>query len=147
MLEKRRSVRNLVINPKLQREYAIFVVFVAIMMAALCGFTIWATVNSVLVAEYSPVGQERHLIVFDQVNGLLIFRLIIIFVIGIVLVYGLSLWYMHRVVGPIYRTHSILKQIAAGETPQKIVAFRKNDYFKEILPDLNKVIEIVRSKK
>ena len=141
---KRRSIRNILINPKMQIQYAIFMVFLSMIFAAIIGLTIWFTVNNVLVAEYSPAGQERHLIVFEQVYQLLFVRLVAVFIMGILLTYFLSIWYMHRVAGPIYRTHQILKQIVSGQIPGRLVEFRKNDYFKEILPDLNRVIEILR---
>jgi sensor histidine kinase YesM len=134
----------MMINPRLQREYAVFIIFISALFAAIIGVTIWYTVNHVLVAEYSPEGQQRHLIVFEQVYQLLFMRLVGVFLMGIILTYGLSIWYMHRVAGPIYRTHQILKQIVSGQLPPRLVEFRKNDYFKEILPDLNRVIELLR---
>jgi len=144
---KKRSFRNFLINPHLQRQYALYVTGLMLFFAILIGFTVWLTVKGVLVAEYSPLGQERHLVVFDEIYKQLTVRVSILFAAAVIITYITSIWFMHRVAGPIYRTHQVLKQIIKGEIPPRMVEFRKNDYFKEILPDLNRVVEIVRKQK
>ena len=60
---------------------------------------------------------------------------IIIFLISV-----LSIFWSHRIAGPLYRMRIILKDICEGKKVKE-VRFRKSDEFKELAEDLNKLVE------
>ena len=61
----------------------------------------------------------------------------------VILNLGAFIWsvlFLRSVAGPVKKIQIVLRQIAAGDIPAKEIKFRKNDFFKEILPDLNSAI-------
>ncbi|MDY0359947.1 MAG: hypothetical protein RBR08_00685 [Desulforegulaceae bacterium] len=78
----------------------------------------------------------------------LIVKTMIIFL--IVLNLGVFIWsvlFLRSVAGPVKKIQIILKNIADGNVLEEEVKFRKNDFFTEILPDLNAAIKKINSYK
>lgn len=68
----------------------------------------------------------------------------------IVLNLGVFIWsvlFLRSVAGPVKKIQIILENIADGNVLEEEVKFRKNDFFTEILPDLNAAIKKINSYK
>lgn len=55
-----------------------------------------------------------------------------------------SLIFTHRVAGPIYRIRTVLHEMAQRNLPRSPVTLRPKDYFKDVVGELNAVIDAFR---
>jgi methyl-accepting chemotaxis protein len=139
----RRSVRNVLINRALQREFT--VAMIAIMMSAgsIVGVMIHFTLAGITEGSPSTISRlalERMLL---DVNSQLILGTILVIFITVILTGLFGIFFLHRVAGPVYRFRQVLKQIAAGQMPRQ-VKLRDKDFFKETAAELNHVIDVLK---
>jgi nitrogen fixation/metabolism regulation signal transduction histidine kinase len=71
--------------------------------------------------------------------------LVVLQVILLSLTFLISIFMSHRIAGPLYKLRMFLHQAAAGKMDQKL-AFRKNDYFQDLVPAYNELLETVHTK-
>ena len=140
----RRSVRNVLINRPLQREFTL--VMLMIMMAA--AFAIGVTVHFTLQAltEDAPPTISRMALeqmVLDANSQLMVISILIVFL-AVVVTGFFAIFFLHRVAGPVHRFRQVLKRMGSGEIPASDVHLRKRDFFKETADELNKVIHLLR---
>jgi len=54
--------------------------------------------------------------------------------------FGLGVYYLHRIAGPIYRIEKTVREMAEGKKVEPI-RLRKKDFFKSLAEAVNKLIE------
>lgn len=55
-----------------------------------------------------------------------------------------SVFFLRSIAGPVKKIQLVLRDISEGKLPEKHVAFRTNDFFQELLPDLNAALDKIK---
>lgn len=89
-----------------------------------------------MIAKYIPNANEDMRLALLVVLGL--------WHIGITsLVFIVSIFFSHKIAGPIYKTRKYLELVRQGGFPGRLF-FRKGDYFPELADDFNSTMEAVQ---
>src|SRR3972149_431841 len=113
-----RSIKNVLINKPLQREFTIVMILIMMTAGLMVAFTInQSLLNMVQEVPHSITTSKLEAMVLDVRLDLVVKSLVIIFL--AVMVTGfLGVLFLHRVAGPVFRFGMILKKIAAGQVPE-----------------------------
>lgn len=139
--------RTYLINKRIQFGYAGLVIWLMLNMALVVGAaTYFTTLDTIL--EQMELAQGGAFNVYDvvsRINGILVYRLGIMFL-ALVAVSGLlEIFFLHRIVGPIFAIEKRLQEVVEGRAFQTIV-LRKKDYFQGLADVVNDVMESRREK-
>jgi len=75
----------------------------------------------------------------------LLWLLVSMQVILISFTFFISIFMSHKIAGPLYKLSKLLREAAAGNLEQRLV-FRKSDYFQELAPDYNTLMESIQKR-
>ncbi len=106
-------------------------------------YLIFGTVSGV-GAQLAPADQQTLGPVFDQINYLLLVRISILFVVVFIINTLLGLFYLHRLIGPLVRIKTVLKEIADGNIPSRDVSLRKGDFPTDVAEELTRALQKIR---
>lgn len=71
-----------------------------------------------------------------SLNGQLILALVLIHAVFSLLVFMISIFFSHKIAGPIYKIKKYLKETRQGRPPNE-VTLRKSDYFLDLADEIN----------
>ena len=141
----KRSIKNVLINRPLQREFTL--VMIAIMMTAALAVGAFIRLSLLEMSRSAPTTISRAMfeqLISDTSIELVAGSILIIFL-AIVTTGFFGVLFLHRVAGPVYRFRQVLKRIARGEIPNE-VQLRPHDFFKETAEEINYVIRNLKKK-
>jgi methyl-accepting chemotaxis protein len=143
MAANRRSVKNVLVNRPLQREFTLFMIVIMMTAGIIVGLMIHFTLTG--MTEGSPGTLSRLALerMIADANAQLIMGTVLTIFISVIVTGWFGIFFLHRVAGPVYRFRQVLKQISAGELPRKF-KLRERDFFKETGAELNRVIQLLR---
>jgi sensor histidine kinase YesM len=141
-----RKIKNYFIAPERQLRIAFLAVGIGlIFFFGFFGFQIW--MFSAVISSLSPLIPESSNVapmIADSLRWAWI-----VFIAGAVMftfvVTSIALIVSHRIYGPVYAIRKHLAAITAGEFNHR-THLRKNDEFKDVAQDLNKLSEILAAK-
>jgi len=142
----RRSVRSVVINWPMQREFTLITIAIMMFSAGLVSFVIHSTLRETILTNLGRVGQIGAYNILSDVSFELIFRVILVFFFTVIGVGVAGIFFLHRIAGPAYRFHQLFRRLAKNEIPQDIL-LREKDFFQEIALELNHVFRSLRKRK
>lgn len=136
--------KNYIIYPKFQlRLISINLGIVLLTLATVAG-QIYYSFNAV-----SGIGKEKGLpenhpfFRFINIQLSELFTMFaIVAVVALILTTLFSIWYSHKVVGPVYKLNLMLKQMAK-EGRYIPVQFRKNDHFRDLPDNLDSAVKAI----
>jgi hypothetical protein len=77
----------------------------------------------------------------------LLFRVFFILFLSVVVTGVAGVLFLHRIAGPLYRIHGVLRMLVHGKIPEREVKLREGDFFVEIVEELNRLIVKLRQEK
>lgn len=101
------------------RMLGAFLLFFIIGIILVFAPSVFRLLTGATLTELEPASQE-FLILHDRIWPAVLFVLVGMFL--------YTLWFSHRIAGPIYRINSVLQTMMKGEYPKR-VALRKGDHF------------------
>ena len=126
--------RNYLLDKSFQLRFVCMIILLQLCVAVLVGFLM--SYLYLFVFTNGKIVCQHNLDVFLQ-------WAILVGSISIVLIiWGIG--YSHRIIGPVYKTHLLLKAAASGNIPNGEIKFRKNDRFKDLADDLTNCFELMR---
>lgn len=128
--------KRLLINKRLQFQYIGIIVVSLVIIVSWIGWDVYQGLKNILPQVYYPEARK------DIINVQLILVLktfIFIFLISI-----LSLYYSHRIAGPLYRLEKDISQMIKGSDLTQTFKLRKHDELKELAAALNKLTMQIR---
>ena len=140
-----RSIKNILINRPLQREFT----FVLLAVMAVTGLLVAAMIHTTLfdAVQSAPKVMTRQ--TFEQtLSGIrytLLWEAVIIIFAAVIVTGFLGILLLHRVAGPIYRFGRMLQRICDGEIPNEMT-LRSRDFFKETAVDMNGLIRYLKQR-
>ena len=141
----KRKFKTLLIDPQMQKEYTLLLVVLIIAAAIVISFIVNWTIRETMNGPYR-LGRISPYEVMSTINYLLTVRITLTLLVTVFIAGFLSIMFLHRVGGPIYRFRVTLKQIVSGQVPNDI-KLRRNDFYKDVADEMNKVLALLRSKR
>lgn len=142
----KRSIKTLLIDPQMQKEYTLLLVVLIIVAAIVISFIVnWTIRESMLSGPYR-LGKLSPYEVMSSINYLLTVRITLALLVTIFVAGFLSIKFLHRVGGPIYRFRVTLRQISSGQIPNDI-HLRRSDFYKDVADEMNRVLALMRNKR
>lgn len=142
---ERRTIRGLFVNKPLLKRYGILIVAIMMIASCLIGFVIHQTIKQALERESTRVQRVSVYEVLMEVNNQLLFRVFFILFLSIIVTAVAGILFLHRIAGPVYRIHSVLRQLAQGKIPDRDVKLREGDFYGEVVAELNRLIARLRA--
>ncbi len=131
-MKKRKKVwRSYFIDRSFQLKFVCINVLLQFCTATFAGFLF--SYLYLFVFTTKKIGCQYNYALFLQWSILIALILIVLIIWGI--------GYTHRIIGPIYKTQTLLRAAASGKIPKGKISFRKNDNFKELANDLSNCFE------
>ena len=153
----KRSFRNVLLNKRLQLNYALWVTCVSAAIATLLGFLIYDqstfASDQILAGLGGPgmewVDADTKRQIQTELGRSDLSLVTTMMGLGVALALGLlgSLIVMtHRVAGPLFRMARYFDELGAGQLPT-VGALRKGDQFQELFVTLSEAIEALRARR
>ena len=142
----KRRLRSVLIHKPIQRQFTLVVISLLILSALTIGLVIHATIREAMMGGGYRFGKISPYEVMSDVSYDLIVRISFILFITILAIALFGIFFLHRIVGPIYRFQGVLRRVSHGEIPDD-VRLRENDFFVETAADVNQVLGMLREKK
>jgi hypothetical protein len=144
--QQKRSLKTLLIDPQMQKEYTFLMVVILFVAAIIISVIVNWTINDTMLRGPYQAGKASPYEVMSTINYLLTVRIILALLITVVVSSFFSIKFLHRVGGPMYRFRATLKQMAGGQIPTD-VQLRRNDFYRDMAEEINRVLSLLRSKK
>lgn len=141
-----RSYSHLFIYKPIQRQYFLWMAVIVILSAFALSFVVHLIVKSALTQEIARTSKISITEVLNGVESNLLMGIFVVFFIAVVISAVISVFFLHRIVGPIYRIQQVLQSMAEGRIPDKDIKLRPGDFFSELASELNRVMARFRSK-
>ena len=142
---EKRSVRNILINKPLQREFTLVIIGVMMVAAVFVGLLIRFVMLDMTQGIPNMVSRFNFEQMMADASAQLIAGSVIIIFIAVIATGFLGVFFLHRVAGPVYRFGQILRRIGHGEIPNEI-QLRPRDFFKETAEEINHVIRFLKKR-
>lgn len=133
----RRKTINLLLQPNLQLKLPLYVLLLTLMFV----LSLWAVLYQGFEGLYefimlqSNIGEQIGPAIKYQANAVKIV-LSVMTIVYAILIIGLSVAYLHRLVGPTIAFSRHMRALSNGDYSSR-VKLRKNDAFRELAEDMN----------
>ena len=120
-----------------------------ISLAAVINILMFVYYHQLKVAQYvsfsttDPVSMAQEIV---QMSKALMWKLFGVGILMMTLFIYIGFWLTHRVAGPMFKLRGVLQDYFMGKTIQSI-SFRKDDEFKDVLDNINKLLVEVSKKR
>ncbi len=140
--------RQYLINKSLQLRYMAMVGILMIIISIATGWSIYYTTWTILLDRLEGIVTLDKLMI--QLNRIILTRTICLVLVSICLGGLVTMFIIHRIVGPLFRVNHIMHQIGNGIIPRAI-KFRSGDELKELAEEINaatgKILEVSEKNK
>jgi hypothetical protein len=130
--------RKYLINPKVQIAYSMAAAWMILVTMGVSAMVVYYTISSIL---FDPTNQLAGHKALELAHSEIFKRLLWV---GFLLVAGgvtLTIYFLHRLVGPVYRFEQVLRSATSGAIPPDI-KLRKHDEFQDLA---NALIEMLNT--
>jgi hypothetical protein len=133
--------RQYVVHRPIQFGYAGIVIWMMLNMALVVGAVTYFTTLNGIIGEIERAGTSAINVyaVVAKVNGVLAYRIIVLFLALIVVAGLFEIFFLHRIVGPIHAIERKLTDTAGG-APFSPIHLRKKDYFQGLADVVNRLM-------
>ncbi|TDJ08940.1 MAG: methyl-accepting chemotaxis protein [Deltaproteobacteria bacterium] len=132
--------KTYLINPAFQLRFSILLTLLVFISSLIYPVAIYDLMNDTIMAvgkslpSYAPILEERR-------KPLLI--ILFLWEIGfLALVFIISIFFSHKVAGPLHKIRQYFARIMEGKGREKL-SLRKGDYFQDFAEDVNKTIDYI----
>jgi signal transduction histidine kinase len=139
----RRSIRNVLINRPLQREFTLSMIFIMVTAGTVVGVMIHMTLSGITDGAPQTISRLALERMISDIDSQLIMGTLVVIFVTVILTGVFGVFLLHRVAGPVYRFRQVLNSMAGGQIPREI-RLRERDFFKETASELNQVIHLLR---
>ncbi|MDA9101135.1 hypothetical protein N9K06_00515 [Omnitrophica bacterium] len=135
----KRRARNLIIHRPIQREFTLVLVALLIVSSLAIGFVIHDTLREASIGGGLQFGKINPYEVLNEVRYQLILRVTAILFVALIVIGFFSVFFLHRVAGPVHRFRQIFMSVNDGEEPHEI-SLREGDFFHETAMEINRLM-------
>lgn len=139
----KRRLRNYLINSRFQLAAAAFIILslmVGVVLAIIVGRQ--TVLRTYVSSDINVTGPEGFRAFLDHLSDRITVMTAVVLMTWIGIVAAISVVYLHRIAGPIYRFQQVLKQIGRGHVPPPF-HLRKKDFFRDVAADFNSALSIL----
>jgi len=131
--------RRLLVNKKVQLGYALAVAWTVVVSIGVTATTVYYTLASVAFEPANRLNLDQAM---ARADWAIFWRLTIAGAVLVVASMLLTVYFMHRLVGPVYRMEQILRTASAGSVPSAI-KLRRNDEFQSLAASMLDLLQAV----
>ena len=135
MADKSNARRQMIVNPRFQMQFALILVLLHINVGFLYQIALHYRVQN-LAAEAGSIDAFLQLDPWTAIWP----AMLVAGVISSLAVFFIGIRYSHQIVGPLPRISKALRQIAAGENPDRL-KFRPGDVLEDLAAEVNHVAD------
>jgi len=139
----KRRVRNLIIHRPIQREFTFVLVALLIVSSLAIGFVIHDTLREASMGGGLQFGKINPYEVLSSVRYQLILRVTAILFVTVIIIGLFSVFFLHRVAGPVHRFRHIFMHVNDGGEPV-LINLREGDFFQETAVEINRLMESLK---
>lgn len=143
MSKNRRSLKNLLLNPRFQMKYVGLTAGAALLLAAANATVFYAFTkeNYAILVDLAPMTDEVKTQLYAELRHIML--MIALTSVGfIACVSGMMLYLSHRTAGPLYHFNRIFNDVRSGRT-QARVRLRPNDDFQDVARSFNQMMDSI----
>ncbi len=138
--------RKYLINKPVQIGYfGLTAWFICLGILLVGSLTYYFTLNTIIEQIQISAQSFDALDAVNKINLILQKKLAVVFVFLVIVAAALVIFYLHRVVGPIYRIEKTLRDVIEGK-PFQIIRLRKKDSFKTLAETVNAFVTYYESR-
>lgn len=139
----RRKVRNVFIHKPMQREFVFVIISLMIVSSLVIGFLIHHTIHDASSGGGFRFGNVSPYEVLSDVSDDLMIRVTLALFATFSVLAVFSVFFLHRVAGPVHRIRFILLRLNDGELPPP-VRLREGDFFTEMADEINRLVNRIK---
>lgn len=132
----KRSVRNIIVNRPMQREFSLILIALLMLSTLAIGFVIHDTLREAAVGGGFRFGKINPYEVLSEVKYSLIMRVTGILFVTLIVTGVFGIFFLHRVAGPVHRFRMLFMHVNEGNKPA-YVKLREGDFFGETAEEIN----------
>lgn len=136
----RRRVRNILIHKPMQREFTLILVALLMISTLAVAFVIHTSVREVTLGGGYQFGKISPYEMLSDLSYNLVLRVSCILFATLLVIGFFSLFFLHRVAGPVYRFRQVLMRLNEGDFPGPIT-LREGDFFNETALEINRLMK------
>ena len=145
--QEQRSLRNVVVHRPMQREFTLITIAIMMFSAVAVSYMIHSTLQEIISENVSGYGKIGAYNVLSDASYELIVRVTLIMFVTIISIGIFGVFFLHRVAGPVYRFHQLVRKLGVNDIPAQDFHLRQKDFFKEVAAELNILLKALRQKK
>lgn len=141
-MENQRKIKNFLLNPKLQISFGVACSSLAITYTIALMYFLHINFDSAiqLYIQNAPLGGNELDALIRIREKWILSRLIAVAILFVVSMVTLSIFYTHRMVGPVIQMIRHVQELKNGNFNSRVV-LRKGDAFQELADELNQLAE------
>ncbi|MBF0297512.1 MAG: HAMP domain-containing protein [Oligoflexia bacterium] len=142
----KRYLKNLIINPKFQFKYLLWVNLGGIILTILYTivFYVYIRENYQLLVEMVDMTDAARNLLYSELNKIIFYLIACAFFFLIVItIWGVFI--SHKVAGPLYKLKKVINEIKNGDVNQRVY-FRENDEFKDVATAFNEMLDYLQKR-
>lgn len=140
-----RSYKRMFIYKPIQRQYFLWMAVITILSAFALSFVVHQTIRNALDNELARTSKVSLIQILTSIEGDLLIRIFVVLFVAVIVSAIISVFFLHRIVGPIFRIQDALRKIADGHVPDRDIKLRTGDFFAELASELNRVMSRLRN--
>ncbi len=139
-----RQLKNLIINPKFQLRYTLWVTGTGLTLITVNAIVIYHYIseNYLTLVDLSPMTDEAKAQLYSELHHF-IYILGGISIAFIILVAFFGLIFSHRTAGPLFHMKRVFEEIRKGNKNQRI-RLRPKDEFRDVADSFNKMMDTLQ---
>ncbi len=142
----KRKISNLIINPKFQLRYILWLSTSGLSLITLNGFIIYHYLkeNYFTLVEMSPMTDEAKVQLYSELHQF-IWILVGASILFLILVGLLGVFFSHRTAGPLFHFKRVFEGIRDGNRTMR-VRLRPKDEFRDVAESFNQMMDSLQNK-
>jgi methyl-accepting chemotaxis protein len=144
--KRQRRFSNLLINPRYQLRYVLWLTLQGILLVALYSALVYSYVreNYSILVELSPISDEARGLLYRELTEIIV-RLGLLSALFAVMVSFLGVFFSHRTAGPLYHFKRIFADVRKGDLEAR-VRLRPGDDFRDVAQEFNAMMDSLQEK-
>jgi len=146
MFNKKRKLKNFLINPKYQFKYIFWISLTGFILIFVNAYVFYSYIseNYAILVDLSPMTDEAKAQLYKELYEILI-KLGVFSFLFLVCVFFMGIILSHRTAGPLFHFRSVFNKIKDGDLSARI-HLRPKDDFRDVAHDFNAMMDSVCKK-
>ena len=138
--------RQILVNPRFQLKFTLLLTLIMFLVSMALPLSLLSIYDKEIITSQFFVENPRILMLFQQMRGDLIERLVIFQLLFLLVFLVTALLHSHRIAGPLYKLKISMIALRQGML-NRHVQFRKKDNFTELADEFNAMVDALSERR